>query len=179
MTIIAVRDGIVACDSLVSWGNLNYAHTKKMRRLPDGSILAISGDTISGSTFLDYAEGAIGRGEEITPDILRRFATINCLWVRVDGVYLVEGKKSGSGMIKLDGEFFAEGSGCTAALGAMHGGASARKAVAITCKVDTTCALPVQWMRLTEASTKTRGRSTRVSPASSKTIQPRGRAHNR
>jgi ATP-dependent protease HslVU (ClpYQ) peptidase subunit len=178
MTIIAVRDGIVACDSLVSWGNLNYAHTKKMRRLPDGSILAISGDTISGATFLDYAEGAIGRGEEITPDILRRFATINCLWVREDGVYLVEGKRSGSGMIRIEGEFFAEGSGCTAALAAMHGGASARKAVAITCKVDTTCALPVQWMRLTTATIRPRGRSTRAEPASSKTIRMRGRARN-
>jgi ATP-dependent protease HslVU (ClpYQ) peptidase subunit len=44
--------------------------------------------------------------------------------------------------------FYAIGSGCKAALGAMHMGADARRAVQVACKVDTYSGTPIVVMEL-------------------------------
>ena len=145
MTILVVRNGVFAADSQVTCGGINYAKYKKIRRLADGSLIGASGDTIVGARFLDYIEEMTSEGVEIGHDTMKQFPYITGLWVRRDGIFVMEGNsKGGGGIARMEGEFFAEGSGYISALAAMHAGASARRAVEITCKLDTTCSLPVQ-----------------------------------
>jgi len=147
MTILVVRNGVFAADSQVTCGGINYAKAHKIRRLADGSLLGASGDTIVCARFLDWVQALITEGDEIKHEDMKRFPYITGLWVRPEGVFILEGNHKTGGIAKVEGEFFAEGSGYIAALAAMHAGASARRAVEITCKLDRSCELPVQSKR--------------------------------
>jgi hypothetical protein len=137
MTTIAYRNGILAADSRVTvsseaGGDRTFQCEKLFRKMipgPDGTveevIFATAGDSTSGMVFVDW----YGSGHE---------APVT-QWCR--------------GM-QIKDEFYAIGSGCKLALGAMEMGAGALKAVEIAGRRDPYTAGPFTTMRLKNVKAK-------------------------
>lgn len=151
MTVIAVRNNIMAVDSQASDGGLNYAEVEKMRRLPDGSIVGIAGDLMNGTRLLDLMVATNG---EVCHKDLTGFYDVSALHLRADGCWLITGDKKNGGRALLRGKFWAEGSGYVAALAAMHMGATAKEAVEVACKLVSGCSPPCHTLKLTGRYTK-------------------------
>lgn len=147
MTTIAIRDGVVACDSRISSG---------------GGTIAVGA---AAKAYVNTKHRVIFTGAGIVAswhDLARRLAAMRKLpWQKTNpsafdigidsdtvlyvvdregAVYCFESK----GWYKEEGKFHAAGSGQDAALAAMHMGASAYKAVEIACLVDSGSGLPVK-----------------------------------
>jgi len=77
--------------------------------------------------------------------MLEIYNDIACLYLCEEGVYCMQADKDHmAGIYKLEGDFFAEGSGVEAALAAMHMGADAELAAMIACEVCHDCYGPIQ-----------------------------------
>lgn len=157
MTIIAVRDGIMAADSRETLdtdagGHRMFICEKLFRkRVKQGRrwrevIIGTAGESSPGMVFVDW----YGSGKPLphTP-LIDGEADFTCLVLSSDGLF--EFDKYCRGVRVVHPNFYAAGSGSMAAMGAMYAGASARRAVAIACKVNPECGLPVVTMRLKRA----------------------------
>ena len=144
MSVVAVRDGVIATDSRGTGGGLKT----KMRKLARRGDVAIgwTGNWIDGKAFADwYFAGADlekppvshnrdGKDNEITFNALVLSAAGWEQWFswmapETDRDILMP--------------FYAIGSGSHAAMAAMHMGASAVEAVEVACAVIDGCAMPV------------------------------------
>ena len=145
MTIIVVRDNIMAADGLVASAGTRWAKTKKIKRLSNGALLGIAGDSIQAVSFAIVLERAVKAGAQPIMEMVEPYDDIACLYLCSEGVYaMASDKNRRAGILKLEGEFFAEGSGLDAALGALHMGANATRAAEIACAVCHNCEGPVQ-----------------------------------
>lgn len=125
MTVIAIRGGIMAVDSLISCAGNICGEIKKWSAVPDirgGGFIASTGDA---SLCARSVQAFINSGAEPS-----------------DGVVLVHMKSDGVISICESGAwfeyaapFYAEGSGASLAMAAMHAGASAEEAVRIAIKM--------------------------------------------
>ena len=112
-------------------------------RKTNPAIVGLAGGAYDGLAFLDWLQGAANKepparlieGEaDFTALVLYRHGLFEYdKWCRPD---------------RIKERFYAVGSGAKAALGAMHMGASARKAVAVACKIDPYTAPPIITMQL-------------------------------
>lgn len=127
MTTIVYRDGVLASDSLSSSGSCaDPAPFPKIRRLRDGRLFGICGSLSLFGPFLEWLEKGGPRPEAKDSSIL---------------VISADGK---SAVNYEDGGFFPQsvspwiaiGSGYAVAQGALHMGASAKRAVQIAALVD-------------------------------------------
>ena len=148
MTVIAVRDGVMASDSMVSSGDVRWCRTKKIKRLSNGALLGIAGDVMQASSYAIMLNRAIKAGHQPIIEMLEPYDDIACLYLCKEGVYAMESGKGKAGIFTLEGDFFAEGSGLESALAAMYMGADAELAVMVACDVNHSCMLPVQVERL-------------------------------
>lgn len=104
-------------------------------------LIGTSGETFSGMLFVDWFPGvavleAIGAERPALPHSLTSFGEHNdfyCIILEPSGVFVCTPQLR---PIRLEGRFFAIGSGAKLALAAMEMGASARRAVEIACKYD-------------------------------------------
>jgi len=147
LTVIAVRAGIMAADSLITCGadaNTRYSRTKKIKRMPNGGLFAGTGDPISFNRMAVKLRNIIQKKKTIECAFVLEFTGVDALYLATDGICWLFTGGSNGGICQLDGPFFAEGSGCTAALAAMYCGADAETAVEIACELDTGCGMPVQ-----------------------------------
>lgn len=155
MTTIAYRDGILAADSRVTHdseagGTRIFKCTKLYRKIAklDGEeqevILATAGESAPGELFVEW----FGTGKDVT-DMRDTFvlgmADFTVLVLKHDGLYEVD---MYCHISKVLDKFYAVGSGAKAAMGAMHMGADAYKAVQIACKIDPYSAPPIVTMSL-------------------------------
>jgi hypothetical protein len=147
MTVIAYRAGVMAADTGVvdcgdtftKWGN-----TQKIKRLPNKGLIACSGHLFAGEQLAITLSRAIKKCEIIFKEMFEPFTGCTALYVDPHGtVWGIQGGMEG-GIVKLTGEFFADGSGSTAALAAFHCGASAERAVAVAILVDAGCGGDIQ-----------------------------------
>ncbi len=130
MTVIAVRDGIMAVDSQINAGELKAGTIQKWRAVPEcfgGGYIAAAGDAGIVGDGMD----AFCRGGEIPPKEGMTF-----IHLRADGV--VRTAENGA-WFAYDAPFYAEGSGAKIAIGAMAAGASSTRAVEIACEYDSGC----------------------------------------
>ncbi len=147
MTTIAVRSGIMAADSRVTYeseaAGSRFFRTEKIFRVGK-DLIGLAGESEPGLIFLDwYRAGALLKDR---PGVLiDGEADFTAIVLTRKGMF--EYGKYCIGERVLE-PFYAIGSGCKAALGAMHVGADATRAVKVACKVDTYSALPVVWMKL-------------------------------
>jgi hypothetical protein len=153
VTTIVYRDGIMACDSQITSGDIKYAKAKKIRRLGGGALIGVCGDWFAGyrlmmglrddgtlpSGLLEITKGA--QGILVFPDDRSQ-------WV-------IMGGKSG-GIAPALGPYLTDGSGFAVAMAAMMGGADAVKAVQIACELDVNSSLPVYYEKLGEGKPKGR-----------------------
>ena len=141
MTIIAVRNGIMASDSRGTDDQDSYTYTcGKIFRKGD-ALIGLAGDDGPGVVFLDW----YGSGKPKPELLVTGEADFEALVLTRTGVMRYDKWCRGDAW---HGKFFAIGSGAATALGAMHAGATARQAAAIACKVNPFCAGPVVSRRL-------------------------------
>lgn len=126
MTTVAVKDGIIASDSMIS---SSYGRkTTKLRKIKR-SWYGVAGNWDDALKFFQWrAKG----GDPPT------FDDLNALEIRGKKVFYWSGSVAEE--VKPP---YAIGSGADIAMGAMYFGASAEEAVRLACKLDDTSALPV------------------------------------
>jgi len=141
MTVIAYRAGVLAADSRATYDDTGITRCTKIFRKA-GDIIGVSGED-DGAMMLFVDWYGTGRAK---PDILvMGEADIGILVLTSKGLLRFDKWCRGE---RVAGRYYAIGSGAYAAMGAMHAGASARRAVEIACRVDPQCGLPVASMRL-------------------------------
>lgn len=135
MTTIAVKDGIMAADSLATGGSGKQICQKLHRKqITEGRktfdvVIGIAGEVFAALTFFDW----YGTGKQIPDTILNIHSDFSCLILRPDGLYEVDNHCRPD--LVLD-ESFAIGSGAQAARAAMLCGKSAVEAVRIAARLD-------------------------------------------
>lgn len=130
MTTIAFRDGILAADGRMTYGDTIFSDAnRKIHRLSDGALFALCGDVSYVQPMLDALED----DESDLPEAADG-SSFTAVIVEKDGkVRIYEGR---GGYIALDAPYYAFGSGEEYALGAMDMGASAEQAVRVACGRD-------------------------------------------
>ena len=125
MTTIAVRDGVMACDSLIT-GGMSAAATKMHRK--GGVIVGFAGDWLAGEYFAQqYLSGENGSKKRDSDD------DVELLVLKPSGIYLVDYRFR---EVKIASKYYAIGSGAPLAMVAMNMGATAADAVREAIVVD-------------------------------------------
>ena len=145
MTTIAVRDGVMAADTL---GDLlgKRCKSKKLWRLSDGGVFGCSGVWTEGKLFADWYNGGANR-DEPPKWLVQRDETVDfhALILLPSGTYLWSYNLVADEMFE---DFWAIGTGAAAALAAMHCGKTAQEAVYVAMVVDTYTGGDVETMEL-------------------------------
>jgi hypothetical protein len=145
MTTIAVRGGIMAADTRVTHdsegGGVRVTRCVKLLRCRD-AIIGLSGESEPGLVFLDWYRSAKAAPPSV---FIEGEADFTALVMTAKGVFEY-GKYCRPEKI-LD-KFWAIGSGAKAALGAMHAGVGAERAVEIACLIDPYTAPPIHVLKL-------------------------------
>lgn len=152
MTIICVRDGVMAADTRIIHPDSGITRGTKMFRKRINRrdhILGFCGALTGAMLYYDW----YGSNKPM-PDQLRHLPADDYF-----GVLIMIGKKLYEGdcmcrPVEVEAKFHAIGSGAQAALGAMHRGASALEAANIACAIDPSCGRPIVLM---SNKVKTRG----------------------
>ena len=144
MTIIAYRDGIIAADSRSTTtgkesGIRFFDSSVKLFRKP-GCIIATAGSSSPGVVFVRWYGTA-----EKTPKSIKKDHDWTCLVLDFNGLWEWDSSLEPEPILE---PFYAIGTGCKAALGAMHMHATAIEAVQIACLIDPNCGGLVQSMKL-------------------------------
>ena len=161
MTTIAFCAGILAADSRVTVDSEAggtrificqklYRKTVKIDGQTEEVILATAGESAPGELFTEW----FGTGKDVTEmrdTFVLGEADFEVLVLKHDGLFEVD---KYCHLSRILNKFYAVGSGAKAAMGAMHMGASAKKAVEIACKIDPYSAPPIYTMSLTPAVKK-------------------------
>ena len=144
MTTIAFRDGVLAADSMSTYGGVRLCNEMKLHRIR-GAIIGLAGGS-AGIAFLDwYRDGARPLKFNEYPNF--GDDSYCALVLTKKGLFLSDGN------LRLDqvfDPFFAIGSGKGEAMAAMHCGKTAVQAVRIACRVDSQTGGRVRYMRLDE-----------------------------
>ncbi len=156
MTVIAYRDGIMACDSLWSVGHLKVLWHTKIIRLASGALFGDSGDADNRELIALLTGCKSGKDIPSVETLASLRAQAVAILVFPSGVgwYIVspgEDKSGGCGIWpawKGRKGFNAVGSGDALAIGAMEAGASALDAVKIACRRNIMCELPAHILEL-------------------------------
>ena len=152
MTIIAIRNGVMAADARVTvdseGAGTRVFQCQKLYTIPEmGVVIGVHGESFSGLRFVDWYRSIPKRkkgAKKRDIELVLGEAEFGALVLHKDGKLEAFDKWLVPEDITLkEGEFYAEGSGTKLALGAMEMGADAVKAAEIACKYDPFCALPI------------------------------------
>lgn len=131
MTTIVFRDGILAADGRITHNDTIVGDNfTKIHVLADGGAVAMCGRPDECVPIIEWLK-AVAAGEQAGPQPDVESSTL--LHISGDGVVRVLNDRH---WIEIEEPYFAAGSGATAALGALHAGASAIEAVAAAIKTD-------------------------------------------
>lgn len=125
MTTVAVKDGVMACDSQVT-GNFLSKTVKVIKG--DDILVGYCGDWVAGMCFAQYIAGVVDEEPKGSKSDEVEFVIL-----RPDGLYIADNHLR---EVKLKESFYAIGSGEQAAMVAMMMGATAKEAVNMAKKVD-------------------------------------------
>ena len=142
MTVIAVRDGVMASDSRGQYNGIIRPLQKIFRR--DDYIIGGAGIYDDTNILIDW----FVQGQAGMPDyrLIKDDDADALLLVLCRGGKMLRVSRSGyTG--DITSEFYAIGSGAVAATAAMEMGADAIKAAEIACRIDPDCGGPIQSMR--------------------------------
>lgn len=139
MTVIVVRDGVMAADTASWCGQIIVAHRNKIRRLHDGRLFAGTGERASADACFDWLDG---RAEKPPPEERDAFAA---LILGPGGIERVDYKFR----THADNQEFAfAGAHGELLFGALAAGASAEEAVRIAIRYGDSAGGEVQVERL-------------------------------
>lgn len=137
MSVVAVRDGVVASDSQCMESGRPMFHKKLHRK--NGVIIGYVGQMLSGHQFLDWFLAGADRAK--LPTFLQYRGNDDSpsfTALVLDGTGLAEWNEYFV-PFEIVERFYAIGSGAPAAIAAMHMGADAEKAVEIACEMFADC----------------------------------------
>lgn len=134
VTVIAVKDGVIAADSMVSSGGVLSGTTDKIYAVCE----AHGGGYVAGCGELQFVQP--GCRSFATTGQIEPSGGVSFLHLSSDGVYR---ENNGAGWYAFNAPFYAIGTGADIALGAMAAGASAREAVEIACRLSAQCCEPI------------------------------------
>lgn len=163
MTVIAYKDGVLACDSLWSDGDIRATFKTKIRKLSNGLYVGTSGDND------DRAIIKLISDIEVTDDLsiddfpsvaqlqeLNQSMSMLIIHPRSDTnkIYVISTTNSGSesegegnSVYEITQDFYAVGSGSHVALGAMAAGANAEEACKIASRFEMHCMEPIHSLK--------------------------------
>ncbi len=136
MTTIAVRNGMMACDSMEvveseAGGSRAFYYCRKIYKI-DGELIGMSGDSDGGLLWFDwYMDGC--RDKDFRTQMQEY--DFDVLILHKGG--RIETSGTSGAITEQHDPFYAIGSGSKCALAAMHMGAAADRAVGIASLVDT------------------------------------------
>lgn len=145
MTTIVYRDGVLAADSAVTDRETYVGETIKIWRSPMGVLGGVTGCLGDSAKFRDWFVGGCQGG---VPDFSDNDS--EALLVQPDGS--VEWVGKGQKRFAIKSRFYAIGSGFKIALGALHAGASAERALEIACDIDNYTRRPILMLTHAEAA---------------------------
>ena len=154
MTVIAVRDGIIASDSRVTVdsdaGGSRMFFCRKLYLLKDmGVVIGVAGEGFAALRFVEWYQTIPMRKKgrkKRDSDLINGDADFTALVLHKDGKLEEYDRWLIAEEVPLGPDaqqFYAVGSGCKVALGAMSMGASAAQAVEVACRWDPYCAPPI------------------------------------
>ena len=133
MTTIAVRDGVMAADTM-GHSSEKLCRSKKLFRVSNGDVIGFSGVWIDGKLFIDWYDK--GADRDMPPPWRTQGdekVNFNALVLTADGIYEWSWELVADRVLD---DFWAIGSGSPAALAAMHCGRNAQEAVYIAMEID-------------------------------------------
>lgn len=160
MTVIAYKDGVLACDSLWTDNDLKSTFKTKIRKLDNGLYIGSSGDN-DDRALVKLVSSIVVDGnltEDHFPSVSKlqdMNQSITMIVVQPDTrkIFIVsvgtENNESNA-VYEITQDFYAVGSGSHIALGAMAAGASAEEACRIACRFELHCMEPIHSFRVTE-----------------------------
>lgn len=160
MTTIAYKDGILAADSQVTFGNVKATSDPKIKELPNGIIIALAGNNDKIMVALQFFSREDWEEKlNEAPDFKKGFEAI---LVSKGRVYTAQNNCVPWPLVH---PFHAAGSGWQIASAGMHMGMSAEEAVKLASELDIYTNNKVQVVNvqnlLTQAETKRAGRTPR------------------
>jgi ATP-dependent protease HslVU (ClpYQ) peptidase subunit len=141
VTIIAVRDGIIAADSRLSVDGI-LTRCQKLFVVPDG-IIGFAGATGPGQELLHWLQNH-SCTEPVKTDEYHR-ADLGAILLTRKGIYCYDNSLSPD---LIEADYFAVGTAAQGAMCAMDMGAGAIQAARIACKHDMNCGPPIRWKKL-------------------------------
>ena len=133
MTVAAYRDGVLASDRAVSTAN-DLAVTQRTKiRSTNGKLIATCGQTQNGIAFQEWFEGGEQPGDK--PELDNDFTG---MVITPDGKIHIYNNKLYAYVAETP--YYAIGNGEHVAMGAMHVGASAERAVQAACDLSSDAA---------------------------------------
>lgn len=127
MTTLAIKDGVVAADTLILMNDtILQEPVDKVFKLSNGNLIGCAGNYVDLLLFFDYLEGVTD--EKSLEGVQERSSLI---YVDKEGISLYD-----SGHLIPVGKVGAYGSGSQFAYSALLMGASPREAVEVACKLD-------------------------------------------
>jgi ATP-dependent protease HslVU (ClpYQ) peptidase subunit len=155
MTTIAYKDGMMACDSCWTIGNIHVTSLSKITRLPSGALLGQAGDNDCREMENFLSKVKTPRGLPTRKELLDlRLEYAGLLVLPSKHIFKITCRedpldyKDEVGFTPISRKFAATGSGNELAIGAMAAGKTAREAVAIACEFDINTRGPVHVVRL-------------------------------
>jgi ATP-dependent protease HslVU (ClpYQ) peptidase subunit len=144
LTIVAYKDGVMASDGRISAGQSIESDTaRKVHKLADGSLFGSAGNWASCVSMLKLLKKSLKDKKELPAVVMRK---LDALFVTPEKVLWYYDRGT---WVKWDVvPYAAIGSGADTANGAMDAGASAREAVAITCKRNVFCGGTIRTVEL-------------------------------
>ena len=130
MTIIVIRDGVMACDTLVTGDGFKSGNVRKWGKVHTdigGGFCAFGGSLGKAKAALDCMADRQKNGFSVDAGI----------WIREDGVVLE--KYDEDDWFSFDAGFYAIGSGDLIAIGALAMGATAQEAVEVCIEMSMSC----------------------------------------
>jgi hypothetical protein len=133
VTTIAYRNGVLASESRISLtsegGGERYFDSSRKLFRKNGAVIALAGESSPGMLFLKW----YGTAKKPPAALIDGEADFTALVLTKEGLFEYDAYCIPE---PVEEEFYAIGSGCKAALGAMHMGADAATAVEIAKRVD-------------------------------------------
>ena len=145
MTTIAFKHGVMAADSRATTEDGRHIRCEKLYRVVAAgtpALVGLAGGSFDGLAFLDWL---VGEDDKPPQRLIDGEADFWAMVYNKNGLFLYD---KWCRPDKVLDSVFAIGSGSKAALGAMHAGADAARAVEIACKIDVYSALPIVSMSL-------------------------------
>lgn len=151
MTVVVVRDGVMASDSRATIeseaGGIRFVHCEKIYKIPElGMIVGVAGDGFAALRFVEWLRTRpTKKGRKKRDDMLViGEADFSAIVLHKDGKLEEYDRWLTPEDVLLDvNQYYAIGCGAKAALGAMAMGADAKRAVEVACGIDPFCSLPV------------------------------------